>query len=162
VVLKVQRKERKYMAKIIKLEGEIVSIGADDGGIDEVRLSDLQFIPQIGDEVEVFKTENQIIVTKIEKKMESANSGININVQNTNTVPQQNMYVHGKAVNKVVYCLLAFFLGGIGVHKFYSGRIGAGIAYLLFCWTGIPAVIALVEFIIALTKKSDDFGMIII
>ncbi|MGC4018842.1 MAG: hypothetical protein QM793_06230 [Muricomes sp.] len=56
------------MAKIIKLDNEIVSIGTDAGGIDEVRLSDLQFSPQVGDEVEVFKTENRIIVTKTEKK----------------------------------------------------------------------------------------------
>ena len=41
--------------------------------------------------------------------------------------------------------LLALFLGGIGVHKFYMGQTGAGIIYLLFCWTGIPALIALFE-----------------
>lgn len=44
-----------------------------------------------------------------------------------------------------VAVLLALFLGGIGVHKFYLGQIGLGIVYLLFCWTTIPAWIALVE-----------------
>ena len=46
------------MSKIIKIEDGIVLIGTNDGGIDEVRLCDLQFSPQIGDEVEIFKTEN--------------------------------------------------------------------------------------------------------
>ena len=36
----------------------------------------------------------------------------------------------------------------------------AGVLYLLFCWTGIPAVIALIEFIIALTKTADERGQI--
>ena len=66
------------------------------------------------------------------------------------------------AVNKVVYCLLAFFLGAVGGHKFYSHRAGAGVCYLLFCWTGIPAIIALVELISALCKKSDANGMILV
>jgi TM2 domain-containing membrane protein YozV len=46
---------------------------------------------------------------------------------------------------EVVGVLLALFLGGFGVHHFYLRRDTAGIIYLLFSWTGIPAVIALVE-----------------
>jgi len=60
--------------------------------------------------------------------------------------------------NKVVAALLAFFLGGIGVHKFYLGQTGMGIAYLLFCWTGIPALIALIEGILYLVKSDDEFA----
>ncbi|MEN6523854.1 MAG: NINE protein [Anaerolineaceae bacterium] len=41
--------------------------------------------------------------------------------------------------------LLALFLGGLGAHKFYLGKTVAGILYLLFCWTTIPAWIALFE-----------------
>jgi TM2 domain-containing membrane protein YozV len=40
--------------------------------------------------------------------------------------------------------LLAFFLGGLGIHRFYLNDLW-GIAYLVFCWTFIPAIIALVE-----------------
>jgi len=152
------------MAKIIKINNTygVVSIGTNDGGIDEVRISDFQFVPQIGDEVEIFKSENEVIINKIEKKANASDGGININVQNTNGNANPSQYTHGKAVNKVVYCVLTFFLGGIGVHKFYAGKIGMGILYLLLCWTWVPAFIALIEFIIALTKKSDDNGMIII
>lgn len=44
--------------------------------------------------------------------------------------------------------VLCFFLGGLGVHKFYLGRTGAGVMYLLFCWTLIPALLAWIDFFI--------------
>ncbi|MBD5026854.1 NINE protein, partial [Xanthomonas citri pv. citri] len=33
--------------------------------------------------------------------------------------------------NKIVAALLAFFFGGLGIHKFYLGRVGQGILYIL-------------------------------
>ena len=50
--------------------------------------------------------------------------------------------------------------GGLGAHKFYSGKTLMGVLYLVFCWTYIPALIALVEGIIALTKPADADGCI--
>ncbi|MBO8442875.1 MAG: TM2 domain-containing protein [Spirochaetes bacterium] len=90
---------------------------------------------------------------------------ININV--SNSIEGQNQaaaYVPSskstKVVNKIVYCLLAFFLGGLGFHRFYAGKIGTGILYLLFCWTFIPSLLALIDFIIGLCKRSDSNGNI--
>lgn len=54
--------------------------------------------------------------------------------------------------------LLAFFLGGFGAHKFYLGRVGQGIIYLLFFWTFIPAIIAFIEFIVYLCMSDDSFA----
>lgn len=79
-----------------------------------------------------------------------------VNVNNYNQVPNNTL----KPVNKLVYCLLAFFVGGIGIHKFYAGKIAAGILYILFCWTFIPGIIAFVEFIIGITKQADANGNI--
>lgn len=59
--------------------------------------------------------------------------------------------------SKIVAALLAFFLGGIGAHKFYLGKIGQGIAYLLFCWTLIPGIIAFIEFFIYLSMSEENF-----
>ena len=74
--------------------------------------------------------------------------------------PAPGGYTGGRPVNKLVYCLLALFVGGIGIHKFYAGKIGMGILYVLFCWTGIPALIAFIEFIIGLCKTADPYGNI--
>jgi TM2 domain-containing membrane protein YozV/ribosomal protein L40E len=60
--------------------------------------------------------------------------------------------------NKIAAALFALFLGGIGVHKFYLGQVGQGILYLLFCWTFIPALIALIEAILLLTMNDDTFN----
>lgn len=60
--------------------------------------------------------------------------------------------------SKLAAGLFAIFLGGIGVHKFYLGRAGQGILYLLFCWTFIPALISLIEGIIYLTMSDQAFA----
>lgn len=59
--------------------------------------------------------------------------------------------------SKTAAGLLAIFLGGIGVHKFYLRKPGMGILYILFCWTGIPALAGLIEGIIYLCSSDKDF-----
>ena len=60
--------------------------------------------------------------------------------------------------NKTVAGVLALLLGGIGIHKFYLGQIGKGIIYILFCWTYIPALLALIEGIQILSMTDDKFN----
>ena len=59
--------------------------------------------------------------------------------------------------NKIVAALLAIFLGGFGIHKFYLRQTVWGIVYLIFCWTYIPAVIGLIEGIILLCMDDRNF-----
>ena len=59
--------------------------------------------------------------------------------------------------SKVAAGLLAIFLGGIGVHKFYLGKPGWGILYFLFSWTFIPAILGFFEGIIYLTMSEESF-----
>ena len=59
--------------------------------------------------------------------------------------------------NRLVAGLLAILLGGIGIHHFYLGRMGYGIVSIVFCWTGIPGIIGLVEGIIMLTQTDQEF-----
>lgn len=61
--------------------------------------------------------------------------------------------------SKFVAALLAIFLGGIGIHKFYLGKPGMGILYILFCWTGIPEVVAFIEGIIYLFSNDENFQL---
>ena len=111
------------MAKIVLVEQDKVSIGMDDGAIKEVRTDDLNFVPHVGDEVEVFETESRTIISKKEQKKDAVpEGGIHINLSNAQNIGAgQVQYAPGKVVKKLVYCLLAFFLGWAGIHKFYAG-----------------------------------------
>lgn len=124
------------MGKILKIHNDIVTVGNNDGTLTEIKLNDCNFNPNVGDEVCLFSSDTKTICTKIETSKH--------------------------AVNKISYILLAIFLGGLGVHKFYGGRPIIGILYLLFCWTYIPLVISLVEGIIAICKQEDNNGKILV
>lgn len=56
--------------------------------------------------------------------------------------------------NKTIAVLLAFFLGGLGVHHFYMGNIIRGVLYLAFCWTFIPSILSFFDIIVIIAKKS--------
>lgn len=60
--------------------------------------------------------------------------------------------------SKTTAGVLALFLGGIGAHKFYLGKSGTGVIYLLCCWTFIPALIAVFEGISLLTMSEESFA----
>lgn len=61
--------------------------------------------------------------------------------------------------NKTVAALLALFLGGLGIHKFYLDRPVLGLIYLLFCWTFVPAFISLFEGVYYLLMSPQDFDL---
>lgn len=74
-------------------------------------------------------------VEKIEQDTPSivinnTNDNINANT-NVNTNQNTNAAVTGKAKNKWVSFCLCLFLGYFGAHKFYEGKVGLGILYLL-------------------------------
>lgn len=58
---------------------------------------------------------------------------------------EEKILVVRPAKSRTIAILLALFLGGAGMHKFYLGRPGWGLVYLLFCWTFIPAIIGFIE-----------------
>jgi TM2 domain-containing membrane protein YozV len=58
---------------------------------------------------------------------------------------------------KWVSAFLAFFLGGFGIHKFYLWKNIQWFIYLLFFWTYIPALFALIDFFVILTTSQQDF-----
>jgi len=60
--------------------------------------------------------------------------------------------------NRVTAGVFGILLGGFGIHKFYLGKIGWGIVYLVFFWTCIPAIIGLIEGIRYLTMSDQEFA----
>lgn len=59
--------------------------------------------------------------------------------------------------DKVAAGVLALLLGGLGAHKFYQGNTKLGVLYLCFFWTGIPAVLGLVEGILILIAEDEEY-----
>jgi TM2 domain-containing membrane protein YozV len=59
--------------------------------------------------------------------------------------------------NKWVALLITAFLGGFGIHKFYLGENAAGVFYLIFCWTVIPAILAIFDFLWLLLVSEKEF-----
>jgi TM2 domain-containing membrane protein YozV len=60
--------------------------------------------------------------------------------------------------SKVTAGVLALLLGGLGVHKFYLGKGGQGVLYLLFFWTFIPLIIGFIEGILLLMMGDEAFA----
>ena len=56
--------------------------------------------------------------------------------------------------SRLVAVLLCFFLGLFGVHRFYVGKIGTGVWYLLT--GGLFGIGALVDFIVILVGSFKD------
>ncbi len=146
------------MAKIVEINPETISIGLDNGELKVVGAGALNFVPHIGDEVEIFESVDRIIVSKVESKTQdqpniiinNSNSSVNTNV-NKNI----NNAGGGKAKNKWVSFILCLLLGFIGAHKFYEGKMGMGVLYLLTM--GLFGIGWLADIIIILLKPNPYY-----
>ncbi len=71
-----------------------------------------------------------------------------LQLQSTMTDPQRVAFqaeYFARRKDSLIGVLLAVFLGSFGAHRFYLGQNGIAIIYILFCWTLIPHLIALIE-----------------
>ena len=128
------------MDKIIRIENRIISVGKADGSLEEFDIAYFNFVRRVGDYVNIYRNDDSIIITKAESIFTNQTSG--------------------RVVNKIVYALLAFFLGTFGAQEFYAGNTRAAVLSLLFCWTGIPTIYGIYKFIIAVAKPADENGYI--
>lgn len=54
--------------------------------------------------------------------------------------------------------VLSFFLGVFGFQKFYLGEKNKGVYSILFCWTFIPSLVGLIDFIKLTLMKEAEFN----
>lgn len=72
--------------------------------------------------------------------------------------PTQTPPTHQVESKRIVAGIFGILLGGLGIHKFYLGYVGAGIIQIILSMVcGIGAIIALIEGIIYLTKSDEEF-----
>ena len=140
------------MAKIIEIHESTVTI-EERKGSRSIPLSAFNFTPAIGDEVKIFTSGINTAVLKLEPA-QSSNKFMNF---------LRTMFPRkSKPVRKIVYCLLAIFAGNIGIHKFYAGQIGLGVAYILLSWTSIPTLLSFIDLVLALLRKADSDRHIVV
>lgn len=97
--------------------------------------------------------------SKVAKKTSSIAKNLKEETK-TKVVKKVSVKSSKKKVSKTLYAILTILFGSIGINKFYAGKIKAGILSLVFCWTLIPAILSIAEFITVLTEKSDKDGKI--
>ena len=122
------------MTKIIKLDGEDVLLGTDDGKIRKVRIYDVHFAPAEGDEVEVYESDGSIIVTKkeIPKENNYNNQPNNYIVQNQGT-DIVRVFLYITMIASILSCFLPIisvsFLGtSYSVNYVYNeGKVADGV-----------------------------------
>lgn len=70
---------------------------------------------------------------------------------------QEAVHYFASHPDRITAGILAILLGDLGVQHFYTGQIGRGIVDILFCWTGIPAIVGLIEGVIWLCESDGAF-----
>jgi len=106
---------------------------------------------------------------QVEEIKQSANNPINVNVNQNQSSANSNAnaaygpgagygyrpIIYGNPKDKWVALLLCFFLGVFGAHKFYEGKGGMGVIYILTC--GLFGIGVLVDLIVLLCKPNPYF-----
>lgn len=59
--------------------------------------------------------------------------------------------------SRLMAAFLAIVFGGAGIHKFYLGKAGWALIYILFSWTFIPMFFGFIEGLIYLMMSDKSF-----
>lgn len=110
--------------------------------------ADCVVCPKCGKQVEELKVSHpeNIIINNNNNNNSSSSASANISGYNSMVSPK----------SWLVTLLLCLFLGVVGGHRFYAGKIGTAIIMILLCATGISAVWALIDLIMIIFSKFKD------
>ncbi|MBR6892740.1 MAG: TM2 domain-containing protein [Bacteroidaceae bacterium] len=82
--------------------------------------------------------------------------GVLVSQPQENQSQQQDIYVHARK-SKGLAMTLCFFGGWCGLHKFYLREYLSGSLYLIFCWTLLPLIGAIIDFVLLLLTPKTAF-----
>ena len=96
------------------------------------------------------KAIDQLFVNAVETSMISINA-----TELTSLASNASSSVMGTQKDAVVAIVLDFFLGGLGIHRFYLGtETLTGLGYILTCG-GIFGIVPLVDFVVLIINMDD-------
>lgn len=143
------------MEKVLKvdlLNSKVLVSNEETRTLNEYDLTDFSFSPQVGDFVTVYKNADRVYITKSDAGLNTGNQQ-NTSYNNYQSQTAYNSQFPGayRSVNKIVYILLALFLGGFGIHKFIVGKVAVGILYLILSTLGLLILIGpLIVFVLVI------------
>lgn len=114
--------------------------------------------------ITVAKSQTMAVMDNVQKDELSLSMAENsIGLENSMLIEKVNEYIVeqqelSKDPNKIAAGVLSILLGDIGIGHFYTGQTLRGVLDIVFCWTGIPAIIGLVEGIIWLCEDDDAWA----
>ena len=73
------------------------------------------------------------------------------------SIDVKNANLQVKSKNKTVAAVLALFLGGYGIHRFYLRKSTSALLYVLFSWSMIPGIIGIIEAVRFFSMKQERF-----
>lgn len=80
-----------------------------------------------------------------------------LQVEELKLAPQQVAHYRINPRNKWVALLLCVFLGLLGIHKFYEGKILLGVVYIIANALFITPILVVIDFIIILFKPNPYY-----
>ena len=89
---------------------------------------------------------------------DSSGNNVNINMENNQVQSHGNSGPMVSNKSKILAGILGMLLGGLGLHKFYLGQAGRGVLFLLFFWTGIPAIVGFIQGLSYLFMSEQRFA----
>lgn len=92
---------------------------------------------------------------QVEQLAQAAQPQIVINNANTNSNVNNLSAGGGRAKNKWIALCLCFFLGVLGAHRFYEGKIGTGLLYLFTM--GLCGIGVVIDLIVLLFKPNPYY-----
>ena len=91
----------------------------------------------------------------IDQMFTKAPEGVIIPFTNFNLTANSTALVGAAQKDAIIAIVLDFFLGGLGVHRFYLGtEVLTGVGYILTCG-GIFGIVPLVDFVVLIIDSKD-------